>query len=112
MIVAIIGSIMTATPTPLVEVQDTVVIVASSHGDETPYCRIQDVVVILAEDLAKDVIALKNEMVAYFPTIIASPAECCQPHYLNYDVNVGYDATNYIDNVLNWDCPIRGSPAI
>lgn len=90
MIVIVIGTVLSATLTPLVEVQDTVVIVA--------------------QDFANEAILLKNEMVAYFPTIITSLPECCTPHYLNYDVNVGVYATNYSENVLNWDCPIRGSP--
>ena len=91
MIIAITGILISATPTPLVEVQDTVVVVA--------------------ENLAKEVIAIKNHMVAYIPTIIVSDAKCCQPQRLNDEGYMGYDATNDKYKPLNLDCPIRGSPA-
>ena len=91
MIVVVIGTVLSATPTHLVEVQDTVVLVA--------------------QDFANEAILLRNEMVAYFPTTITSLPECCTPETLT-DVNafVGGYATNISENRLNWDCPIRGSP--
>jgi hypothetical protein len=92
MIIAIIGILLSATPAPKVEVQD--------------------VVAIVAKDFASRLIAIENEMVAYIPTIIASYAECCQSNFHTDSGNMDYAATNYRDNVLNWDCPIRGSPRL
>lgn len=93
MIVVVIGTVLSATPTPLVEVQDTVILVA--------------------QDFANEAILLRNEMVAYFPTTITSLPECCTPETLTDEkAFVGDYATNYSSKPFDWVCPIRGSPII
>lgn len=96
MIIAVIGMSMVKIP----------VVTTNVHIVE-----VQDTVIIVAQDFANEIITLKNEMVAYFPTTITSLSEYCTPETLNDEKAFVSDyATNYNKNVLNWDCPIRGSP--
>lgn len=87
--IAIIGSIISATPTPLVEVQDTVVMVA--------------------ERFALDIIALNNEVIVGLNVNITyiRGNQCRSVYSLN---TYGMETAKNEKQKFNYSCPIRGSP--
>lgn len=88
MLIAIIGSTIMVTAAPV---------------------EVQDLVTVIADDLANTVFAIKNT-ISDLPENITMPRD--EPHVIQPTmmrlITSGY---HHIKEVLNWSCPIRGTPS-
>jgi len=85
-----------------------IAIIGSTIMVATAPVEVQDLVTIVANDLANTVIAIQN-MVCDLPENITLPRDelrVFQPTMMRLDAS-GY---HHIREVLNWSCPIRGTP--